>query len=108
MPKQSSLEKWEAAFIKAMLEEKPRKTDQDILAYFTRPSRSLNHRVVSEVRLEKKHKTVKAATEEELQAFLASWPDIDQQTGLSARGDELLLKAREAMIAAVNTSTAWA
>lgn len=103
MPKQSSLEKWEVAFIKAMLEEKPRKTDQDILAYLTRPSRSLNHRVVSEIRLEKMHKSVKAATQEELQTFLASWPDIDQQTGLSVRGDELLLQAREAMIAAVNT-----
>ncbi|MEK7994997.1 MAG: DUF3644 domain-containing protein [Planctomycetota bacterium] len=103
MPKQSSLEKWEISLIKAMLEEKPRRTDQDILAYFTRPSRSLNHRVVSEIRLEKKHKTTKAATPEDLKDFLSSWPDIDQQTGLSARGDELLLKAREAMIAAVNT-----
>lgn len=103
MPKQSSLEKWEVGLIKAMLEEKPRKTDQDILAYFTRPSRSLNHRLISEIRLEKKHKTIKAASADELKDFLSSWPDIDQQTGLSARGDELLLKAREAMIAAVNT-----
>jgi len=33
MPKQSSLEKWEIALIKAMLEEKPRKTDQDTGQY---------------------------------------------------------------------------
>ncbi len=46
---------------------------------------------------------VKAGSRDDLQLFLASWPDLDQQTGLSARGDELLLKAREAMIAAVNT-----
>jgi hypothetical protein len=29
MPKQSSLEKWEIAIIKAMLHAKPPKTDQD-------------------------------------------------------------------------------
>jgi hypothetical protein len=40
---------------------------------------------------------------EELDAFLATWPDLDPQTGLSVRGDELLIKAREAMIAAVHT-----
>jgi hypothetical protein len=30
--------------------------------------------------------------------FLATWPDIDTQIGLSLRGDELLIEAREAMI----------
>jgi hypothetical protein len=44
---------------------------------------------------------VKAASEESLSEFLATWPDVDPQTGLSIRGDELLIKAREAMIAAV-------
>ncbi len=34
--------------------------------------------------------------------FLATWPDVDPQTGLSIRGDEPLIKAREAMIAAVH------
>ncbi len=103
MPKQAKLEKWEAAVIKAMIAARHPKTNQDILAYFTRPSRSLNARVIGEIRSDKKHKGVKAATAEELDAFLSSYPDIDLQTGLSARGDELLLKAREAMIAAVNT-----
>jgi len=37
-----------------------------------------------------------------LNEFLATWPDVDPQTGLSIRGDELLIKAREAMIAAVH------
>ncbi|MEY9101441.1 hypothetical protein ABIA24_004414 [Sinorhizobium fredii] len=32
-----------------------------------------------------------------------TWPDIDHETGLSVRGDELLIKAREAMITAVHT-----
>lgn len=103
MPKQAKLEKWEAAIIKAMIATKHPKTNQDILAYFTRPSRSLNARVIGEIRSDKKHKGVKPATAEELDAFLSSYPDIDLQTGLSARGDELLLKAREAMIAAVST-----
>lgn len=46
---------------------------------------------------------MKAATAEELDAFIASWPEVDHETGLSLRGDELLIKAREAMIAAVHT-----
>jgi hypothetical protein len=63
----------------------------------------VNHRVISEIRTEAKHKTVKAATDEDLSDYLATWPDIDPATGLSVRGDELLIKAREAMIAAVHT-----
>jgi hypothetical protein len=35
--------------------------------------------------------------------MVATPPDIDPLTGLSLRGDELLIKAREAMIAAVHT-----
>lgn len=35
--------------------------------------------------------------------FLTAWPDIDPVTGLHLKGDELLIKAREAMIAAVHT-----
>ena len=76
--------------------------DQDILAYFTRPTRSVNHRVISEIRNETKHRTVKPASEDELKDFLATWPDIDPDTGLNLRDDELLIKAREAMIAAVH------
>jgi len=95
-----TLERWEVAIIKAML-AKGGYTDQDILAYFTRPTRSLNHRLIAEVRNEVKHKALNPATPEALDEFVASWPDHDSQTGLSLRGDELLLKAREAMIAAV-------
>ena len=97
----NTLERWEVALIKAML-TKAGSNDQDILAYFTRPTRSVNHRVIGEIRTEKKHKPVKAATDSELDEFLATWPDVDPQTGLSLRGDELLMKAREAMIAAVH------
>ncbi len=97
----NTLEKWEIATIKAML-GRGGYNDQDILAYFTRPTRSVNHRAISEIRNETKHKTLKATADEELDEFLASWPNVDHQTGLSLRGDELLVKAREAMIAAVH------
>ena len=96
-----TLERWEIALIKAML-IRGGYNDQDILAYFTRPTRSVNHRAIGEIRTKTKHKAVKASTAEQLDDFLATWPDIDPQTGLSVRGDELLIKAREAMIAAVH------
>lgn len=95
------IERWEIALVKAML-ARGGYSDQEILAYFTRPTRSVNHRVISEIRTEAKHKAVKAATDDDLSDFLATWPDIDPTTGLSIRGDELLIKAREAMIAAVH------
>jgi len=98
----NSLEPWEVAVVKAMLEKRNR-TDQDILAYFTRPTRSVNHRLIGQIRTGTVHKATETATDEELAEFLATWPDIDAQTGLSIRGDELLIKAREAMIAAVHT-----
>jgi hypothetical protein len=97
----NTLDKWEVPLVKAMLDKKEY-NDQDILAYFTRPTRTVNHRLISEIRSGKKHKAVKAADEEALNEFLATWPDIDHETGLSVRGDELLIKAREAMIAAVH------
>jgi hypothetical protein len=96
----NSLERWEISVIKAML-ERGGYNDQVILAYFTRPTRSVNHRAIGEIRTEKKHKTVRTAAAEELDEFLAIWPDVDPQTGLSLRGDELFIKAREAMVAAV-------
>jgi len=96
------LERWEVAIIKAML-ERGGYADQDIQSYFTRPTRTINHRVISEIRTRKKHKVVKAANEDELDAFLTVWPEVDPDTGLDLRGDELLIKAREAMIAAVHT-----
>jgi len=100
----NALENWEVAIVKAMITRgTPFTNDQDILAYFTRPTRSVNHRLISEIRSEAKHKAIKPASDDDLDAFLATWPDIDHETGLSVRGDELLIKAREAMIAAVQT-----
>jgi hypothetical protein len=104
MPRRSEgkLERWEVAIIKAMLAT-GRYNDQEILAHFTRPARTINHREIGEIRLGAKHRPTRSATEEQLAAFLLTWPNLDSETGLSNRGDELLIKAREAMIAAVHT-----
>jgi hypothetical protein len=59
--------------------------------------------VIAEIRTGAKHGAARASTDEELDTFLTSWPDVDPQTGLNLQGDELLIKAREAMIAAVHT-----
>ena len=37
-----------------------------------------------------------------MDAFLKAWPNINERTGLQRHEDELLVKAREAMIAAVH------
>ena len=97
----NKLEKWEVTIVKAMLAKKY--VPQDIQAYFSRPTRSINHARISEIRDKTKHVTVRSATDEELDAFLVAWPDVDPTTGLHLKGDELLIKAREAMIAAVHT-----
>ena len=57
----NKLEKWEIAIVKAMLAKKY--VPQDIQAYFSRPTRSINHARISEIRDETKHKQVKAASD---------------------------------------------
>ena len=99
----NKLERWEIAIIKAMVAGGRWPNDQDILAYFTRPTRSINHRAIAEIRTGAKHAAVKVATADELDGFIASWPEVEPETGLSLRGDELLIKAREAMISAVHS-----
>lgn len=102
MPRNSSnkLERWEVAIIKAMMATPPRKNDQDILAYFTRPTRSINHGRIKDIRDSKTHVSISAASAEELGSFLEAWPNVDS-SGLHLIGDELLIKAREAMLHAV-------
>ena len=66
---ENSLEKWEVAIVKAML-ERGGYNDQDIQAYFTRPSRSINHARILEIRKGNKHKAAKAVTPESSMIFL--------------------------------------
>lgn len=101
--RKNRLERWEVALVKAMLAKGTFGNDQDILAYFTRPSRSINHARIAEIRTEAKHAKAKAATDEEFQGFLDARPQVDPQTGLHIHGDELLIKAREAMLVAVQS-----
>ena len=68
-----TLERWEVALVKAMLATK-RYNDQDILAYFTRPTRSINHRAIAEIRTETKHKALKSASVDQLGEFLEAGP----------------------------------
>ena len=97
----NTLEKWEVAIVKAMLSRSY--VPQDIQAYFSRPTRSINNARISEIKDGTKHKAIKAASDDELDSFLDGWPNIDPTTGLHLQGDELLIKAREAMISAVHT-----
>ena len=96
----NKLERWEISLIKRMIAS-TRLNDQDILSYFTRPTRSINHARISEIRSGRRHRAVGTASEAQLEAFLTAWPQIDPSTGLHLRGDELLVKAREAMLHAV-------
>ena len=96
------LERWEIALVKAML-VRGGYNDQEILAYFTRPRRTINHARIAAIRVGETHVNVAAASDDELDMFLAGWPHFDSESGLNAGDDELLIKAREAMIAAVHT-----
>jgi hypothetical protein len=92
----NKLERWEIALVKAMVADARWPSDQDILAHFTRPTRSINHRAISEIRTGTKHATVKSATPDDLDSFLATWPEVDAETGLSLRGDELRIPMKPA------------
>ena len=97
------LERWEVALVKAMLAKGTFGNDQDILAWFTRPTRSINHARISEIHHGRKHTKAKPASDEELHRFLDAWPQIDPATGLHLLSDELPIKAREAMLVAVQS-----
>lgn len=101
-PRKNHLDDWEISIVKAMLRDLE-ENDQDILAYFTRPNRSINHRLIGQIRKETKHADITAAPKKYLKEFLSNYPLIDWETGLHLYGDELLIKAREAMLNAVQT-----
>ena len=101
--RKNRLARWEIAIVKAMLAKGTFGNDQDILAYFTRPNRSINHARIAEIRTGLKHGRTTAATDAELERFVESWPQIEPETGLHLLNDELLIKAREAMLLAVQS-----
>jgi hypothetical protein len=65
------LSRQEVAIIKAMLAE--RFPSQDILAYFSRPGRSINMLRISEIRSGKKWGDVPRASDEALRAYVDSY-----------------------------------
>ncbi|WP_373867450.1 DUF3644 domain-containing protein, partial [Microvirga aerophila] len=100
MTPKNTLQKWEVAIVKAMIASK-RFTNQEMLSYFSRPGRSLNQARIVDIKQERIHKAVKAASDTELEGFLSSWPNLDPKTGLHIKSDELIIKSREAMLLAV-------
>ncbi|OSQ38540.1 hypothetical protein TMES_10250 [Thalassospira mesophila] len=94
------LTNYEVSMVKAMVEDTGLQ-DQDIQSYFTRPARTINHARISDIRHGRARNSVNRASPEELQGFFDQWPGYDLETGLSTDGDDLVVKAREAMIAAV-------
>ena len=99
----NKLEHWEVAMIKAMLAKGTFGNDQDILAYFTRPTRSINHARIADIKTGTSHAKTKSASDGALTRFIDNWPQVDPVTGLHLLGDELLIKAREAMLVAVQS-----
>ena len=101
-PSGKRLKTWEVSIIKAMIDSGKFK-DQVTHSYFTRPSRSINQREISQIRNKVKFAKIKPASKSDVQTFLDQWPSIDFETGASLEDDELLIKSREAMLAAVQT-----
>jgi hypothetical protein len=60
----------EIAIIKGMLNLNPQPTNQAILAYFTRPDRDLNHRLIAQIRDGYLHAAVSAASETAVQTYM--------------------------------------
>ncbi len=100
--RQNTLDDWEVELVKT-LQRDTEMNDQSILAYFTRPNRTINHRLISQIRNGHRFSTIRPASKKKLQDFLDNYPLIDWATGLHLYGDELLIKAREAMLQAVQT-----
>lgn len=100
--REGGLQRSEVALIKAMIARGGYR-DQDILAYFTRPSRTINHARIADIRHGRKHRNINRASDESLDEYLSIWPLSMADSGLNPESDELVIKAREAMIAAVHT-----
>ena len=96
-----SLNDWEVALIKAFCETDL--NDQQILAYFTRPSRTVNHRVISGIRAGRYFSDHPVSTEEDLAQFKERWHRLSVSKGKVKEIEELIAKSREAMISAIQS-----
>lgn len=97
-----SLNDWEVSLIKAFCQQTDL-NDQQILAYFTRPQRTVNHRVISGIRTGRYFVGSPVSTEEELAQFKSRWRKISISKGKIREIEELVAKAREAMISAIQS-----
>lgn len=98
----AKLNDWEVRLIKAFC-ECTALNDQQILAYFTRPTRTINHRVISGIRSGKYFSQTDAATEDQLTHFKENWFRYSVAKGNEKRQEELINKAREAMLSAIQS-----
>jgi hypothetical protein len=97
-----SLNEWEVSLIKAFCQQTDL-NDQQILAYFTRPQRTVNHRVISGIRTGRYFSGVPVSTEEELAQFKSRWQKLSISKGKIKEVEELIAKSREAMISAIQS-----
>ncbi|MEA2836760.1 MAG: hypothetical protein QOD89_1310 [Bradyrhizobium sp.] len=97
-----SLNDWEVSLIKAFCEQTSL-NDQQILAYFTRPQRTVNHRVISGIRTGRYFAGLAVSTEEELAYFKDRWHKISISKGKIREIEELVAKSREAMVSAIQS-----
>jgi hypothetical protein len=95
-----SLGLWEVALVKAFIQFTDL-NDQEILPYFSRPGRSINHRVIAEIRAGSHFAAVEIAPEEQLRLFRERWFSYSVKTGKQREIEEHVMKAREAQIAAI-------
>src|SRR3981081_985266 len=100
MAPRNSLGMWEVSLVKAFIQYTDL-NDQEILPYFRRPGRSINHRVIAEIRVGSHFSTVEIAAEAQLRLFRAGWFSYSVKTGKQREIEEHVLKAREAQIAAI-------
>lgn len=85
---------WEVALVKALLLRRGEfSVDQDVLAYFSRPTRSIHLLLFGQIRRGQAGRSVHPASIAEVDRYLFSWPDLDPSTGLGVRDDELLIYA---------------
>lgn len=100
MASRDSLGIWEISLIKAFMFYTGM-NDQEILPYFSRPGRTINHRVMGEIRSSAYFSDVETATEEELRVFKERWFSYSVKQGEAREIEEMVLKARETQIAAI-------